>query len=77
MRFKAKKETNASSFAFPFSVSLKLPELSAWVFERPNLSGDFVTSPGASEPGVALGTLPLGVQEMAIVQDLLMVMTVS
>ncbi|XP_071785890.1 gamma-tubulin complex component 2-like [Asterias amurensis] len=57
------------------NLSLKLPELSAWVFERPNLSGDFVTSPGASEPGVALGTLPLGVQEMAIVQDLLMVMT--
>ncbi|XP_022084041.1 gamma-tubulin complex component 2-like [Acanthaster planci] len=57
------------------NLSLKLPELSSWVLERPNLTGDFVTSPGTSEPAVALGTLPLGVQELAIVQDLLMVMT--
>ncbi|XP_030832722.1 gamma-tubulin complex component 2-like [Strongylocentrotus purpuratus] len=43
------------------NLSLKLPELSSWVLERPNLTGDFVSSPGTSQRVWALGTLPLGV----------------
>ncbi|XP_030831245.1 gamma-tubulin complex component 2 [Strongylocentrotus purpuratus] len=57
------------------NTSLSLPVLSPWVFERPFLTGDFVkVSRPTIEPGIPLGTLPLGMQEMTIVHDLLTVM---
>ncbi|XP_071477744.1 gamma-tubulin complex component 2-like [Diadema antillarum] len=56
--------------------SINLPNLSSWVFERKFLTGDFIRDADAKvEPAVPLGTLPLGMQEIAIVQDLLTVMT--
>uniref|UniRef100_A0A3Q0S5W1 Gamma-tubulin complex component n=1 Tax=Amphilophus citrinellus TaxID=61819 RepID=A0A3Q0S5W1_AMPCI len=46
-----------------------------WVYDRPALIGDFITSPTPQgEPAVPVGTLPLGTQEQALVEDLLFVL---
>ncbi|XP_063951039.1 gamma-tubulin complex component 2-like [Lytechinus pictus] len=57
------------------NTSVNLPVLSPWVYERPFLTGDFIkVSRTTVEPGVPLGTLPLGMQETTIVHDLLTVL---
>ncbi|CAH1251170.1 TUBGCP2 [Branchiostoma lanceolatum] len=63
-RDKAKKNAQFHTLAVP-----------AWVYERPFLTGDFVrqTQPSAEHP-VALGTLPMSLQEQAVVEDLLFTM---
>ncbi|RVE59987.1 hypothetical protein OJAV_G00193930 [Oryzias javanicus] len=51
------------------------PVFPNWVYDRPALIGDFITSPtAAGEPTVAVGTLPLATQEQALVEDLLFVL---
>ncbi|XP_019634942.1 PREDICTED: gamma-tubulin complex component 2-like [Branchiostoma belcheri] len=63
-RDKAKKNAQFHTLAVP-----------AWVHERPFLTGDFVrqAQPTAEHP-VALGTLPMSLQEQAVVEDLLFAM---
>ncbi|XP_035664951.1 gamma-tubulin complex component 2-like [Branchiostoma floridae] len=63
-RDKARKNAQSHTLAVP-----------AWVYERPFLTGDFVrqTQPSAEHP-VALGTLPMSLQEQAVVEDLLFTM---
>ncbi|PFX19929.1 Gamma-tubulin complex component 2 [Stylophora pistillata] len=53
-----------------------LPPTPSWVSERPYLSRDYVSGPGISQstPPVSVGTLPLPMQELAIVEDLLFLM---
>ena len=55
------------------TVSGNFPELPSWLFERVYLTADFprVISPS---PSVSLGTLPLELQQVAIVEDLLYLM---
>lgn len=56
---------------------MTLPDLPPWVFDRPFLTRDYVVLNRAPiTPGVKLGTLPVGMQEMAIVNDVLTLMTV-
>ncbi|XP_047466097.1 gamma-tubulin complex component 2 [Mugil cephalus] len=51
------------------------PVFPNWVYDRPALLGDFITSPTpAPDPAVAIGTLPLPTQEQALVEDLLFVL---
>ncbi|XP_013870241.1 gamma-tubulin complex component 2 [Austrofundulus limnaeus] len=51
------------------------PVFPNWVYDRPALIGDFVTSPAlAADPAVAIGTLPLPAQEQFVVEDLLFVL---
>uniref|UniRef100_A0AAX7TR89 Gamma-tubulin complex component n=1 Tax=Astatotilapia calliptera TaxID=8154 RepID=A0AAX7TR89_ASTCA len=51
------------------------PVFPNWVYDRPALIGDFITSPTPQgEPAVPVGTLPLGTQEQALVEDLLFVL---
>uniref|UniRef100_A0A3Q3W4B6 Gamma-tubulin complex component n=1 Tax=Mola mola TaxID=94237 RepID=A0A3Q3W4B6_MOLML len=51
------------------------PVFPNWVYDRPALIGDFITSPNPpGEPAVAIGTLPLAAQEQALVEDLLFVL---
>lgn len=58
------------------NLNMTLPDLPAWIFDRPFLSRDYVILNRTTvEPAVPLGTLPLGMQEMAIVQDILTLMT--
>ncbi|XP_078663652.1 gamma-tubulin complex component 2-like [Branchiostoma floridae x Branchiostoma belcheri] len=63
-RDKTKKNAQFHTLAVP-----------AWVHERPFLTGDFVrqAQPTAEHP-VALGTLPMSLQEQAVVEDLLFAM---
>ncbi|KAM9197387.1 gamma-tubulin complex component 2 isoform 3-T5 [Dugong dugon] len=52
-----------------------LPVFPAWVYERPALTGDFLTSSGVgTDAALPIGTLPLTSQESAIVEDLLYVL---
>uniref|UniRef100_A0A8C1VVY7 Gamma-tubulin complex component n=1 Tax=Cyprinus carpio TaxID=7962 RepID=A0A8C1VVY7_CYPCA len=51
------------------------PVFPNWVYDRPALIGDFITSPTpVGDPVVAIGTMPLAVQEQALVEDLLYVL---
>lgn len=51
------------------------PVFPNWVYDRPSLIGDFITSPTAvGDPVVAVGTMPLAAQEQALVEDLLYVL---
>uniref|UniRef100_A0A8D3ADA3 Gamma-tubulin complex component n=1 Tax=Scophthalmus maximus TaxID=52904 RepID=A0A8D3ADA3_SCOMX len=51
------------------------PVFPNWVYDRPALLGDFITSPApAADPAVAIGTLPMATQEQALVEDLLFVL---
>ncbi|XP_071958685.1 gamma-tubulin complex component 2-like isoform X2 [Antedon mediterranea] len=57
------------------SSSINLPVIPAWAYERPHLTDEFVVSAkGTTQTSVPLGNQPLAVQELAIVQDLLMVL---
>ncbi|XP_054826511.1 gamma-tubulin complex component 2 isoform X2 [Eublepharis macularius] len=53
-----------------------IPSFPAWVYERPALIGDFLTSSGLTTDTttVPIGTLPLTSQESAVVEDLLYVL---
>ncbi|XP_028588014.2 gamma-tubulin complex component 2 [Podarcis muralis] len=52
-----------------------IPSFPAWVYERPALIGDFLTSSSLSlDTTVPIGTLPLAAQESAVVEDLLYVL---
>ncbi|PIK61694.1 putative gamma-tubulin complex component 2 [Apostichopus japonicus] len=52
------------------NLNMTLPDLPPWVFDRPFLTRDYVVLNRAPiTPGVTLGTLPVGMQEMAIVND--------
>uniref|UniRef100_A0A8B9KJ55 Gamma-tubulin complex component n=1 Tax=Astyanax mexicanus TaxID=7994 RepID=A0A8B9KJ55_ASTMX len=52
-----------------------IPVFPNWVYDRPALIGDFMTSPTPmGDPVVAIGTMPLPVQEQALVEDLLYVL---
>ncbi|XP_067225160.1 gamma-tubulin complex component 2 [Chanodichthys erythropterus] len=51
------------------------PVFPNWVYDRPALIGDFITSPTpVGDPVVAIGTMPLAAQEQALVEDLLFVL---
>lgn len=51
------------------------PVFPNWVYERPALLGDFITSPTPpGDPPVAIGTMPPAAQEQALVEDLLFVL---
>ncbi|KAL1264013.1 hypothetical protein QQF64_004368 [Cirrhinus molitorella] len=51
------------------------PVFPNWVYDRPSLIGDFITSPTpVGDPVVAIGTMPLAAQEQALVEDLLYVL---
>lgn len=51
------------------------PVFPNWVYDRPALIGDFITSPTpVEEPVVAIGSMPLSAQEHALVEDLLYVL---
>ncbi|KAI4807528.1 hypothetical protein KUCAC02_027331 [Chaenocephalus aceratus] len=55
--------------------TLPNPVFPNWVYDRPALLGDFITSSGPSgDPAVAIGTMPLPAQEQALVEDLLFVL---
>ena len=57
---------------------MTLPELATWVYERPMMTANYrPTAASPTCPVVPLGNLSLSQQEAAIVQDLLLVMTVS
>ena len=57
------------------SVDGNFPQLPSWLFERTYLTADFARLPSSSPlPSVSLGTLPLELQQAAIVEDLLFVM---
>ncbi|KAI8489395.1 Gamma-tubulin complex component 2 [Branchiostoma belcheri] len=64
-----------NSHAFKFQTQFHTLAVPAWVHERPFLTGDFVrqAQPTAEHP-VALGTLPMSLQEQAVVEDLLFAM---
>uniref|UniRef100_A0A4W4G344 Gamma-tubulin complex component n=1 Tax=Electrophorus electricus TaxID=8005 RepID=A0A4W4G344_ELEEL len=52
-----------------------IPVFPNWVYDRPALIGDFITSlTPIGDPVVAIGTMPLAVQEQALVEDLLYVL---
>lgn len=51
----------------------QFPKLPAWLTERPYLTADFVRSPSLSTP-VSLGSLPLQMQQQAVIEDLLYLM---
>ncbi|XP_062330032.1 gamma-tubulin complex component 2 isoform X2 [Osmerus eperlanus] len=51
------------------------PVFPNWVYDRPALIGDFITSSTPmGDPVLAIGTLPLAAQEQALVEDLLFVL---
>ncbi|KAM4715310.1 gamma-tubulin complex component 2 [Anableps anableps] len=51
------------------------PVFPNWVYDRPALIGDFITSPApAGDQAVTIGTLPLPSQEQFVVEDLLFVL---
>ncbi|TKS89486.1 Gamma-tubulin complex component 2 [Collichthys lucidus] len=51
------------------------PVFPNWVYDRPALLGDFITSPTPpADPAVAVGTMALPAQEQALVEDLLFVL---
>ncbi|XP_016336614.1 gamma-tubulin complex component 2-like [Sinocyclocheilus anshuiensis] len=51
------------------------PVFPNWVYDRPALIGNFITSPTpVGDPVVAVGTMPLAAQEQALVEDLLYVL---
>ncbi|KAM9425276.1 gamma-tubulin complex component 2 [Pholidichthys leucotaenia] len=51
------------------------PVFPNWVYDRPALVGDFITSPTPQgDPPVSVGTLPLAAQEQTLVEDLLFVL---
>lgn len=51
------------------------PVFPSWVYDRPALIGDFITgTTSTGDPPVAVGTLPLSAQELALVEDLLFVL---
>uniref|UniRef100_A0A8C2WE45 Gamma-tubulin complex component n=1 Tax=Cyclopterus lumpus TaxID=8103 RepID=A0A8C2WE45_CYCLU len=51
------------------------PVFPNWVYDRPALLGDFITSPTpAGDPAAAIVTMPLPAQEQAMVEDLLFVL---
>ncbi|CAB4000138.1 Gamma-tubulin complex component 2 [Paramuricea clavata] len=52
-----------------------LPNLPDWLASRPYLTGDFVKSLDLPPPAVSLSTLPLKMQEIAVIEDLLFMMT--
>ncbi|XP_033104280.1 gamma-tubulin complex component 2-like [Anneissia japonica] len=55
--------------------SVNLPVMAAWAYERPHLTDEFVVSSrGTAQSSVPLGNLPIAVQELSIVQDLLLVL---
>ncbi|XP_010768254.1 gamma-tubulin complex component 2 [Notothenia coriiceps] len=55
--------------------TLPNPVFPNWVYDRPALLGDFITSSGPTgDPVVAIGTMPLPAQEQALVEDLLFVL---
>ncbi|TSK14574.1 Gamma-tubulin complex component 2 [Bagarius yarrelli] len=52
-----------------------IPIFPNWVYDRPALIGDFIISSAPTgDPVVAIGTMPLTVQEQALVEDLLYVL---
>ncbi|XP_063146671.1 gamma-tubulin complex component 2 [Candoia aspera] len=52
-----------------------VPSFPSWVYERPALIGDFLSSSSLStDTAVPIGTLPLAAQESAVVEDLLYVL---
>ncbi|KAK3559233.1 hypothetical protein QTP86_008357 [Hemibagrus guttatus] len=51
-----------------------IPIFPNWVYDRPALIGDFTSSAPSGDPVVAIGTMPLTVQEQALVEDLLYVL---
>ena len=54
-----------------------LPELASWVYDRPMMTANYRSTPNSPMcPVIPLGDLSMSQQESAIVQDLLMVMTV-
>ncbi|XP_043912715.1 gamma-tubulin complex component 2 [Protopterus annectens] len=57
------------------NTSQPIPLFPAWVYDRPALTGDFITGSSAtSEPVVSIGTMSLSAQEQTIVEDLLYVL---
>ena len=50
------------------------PKLPNWLNERTYLSKDFCDLPPTREGGVTLGSLPLALQQRAVVEDLLFLM---
>ncbi|XP_068438926.1 gamma-tubulin complex component 2 [Clinocottus analis] len=51
------------------------PVFPNWVYDRPALLGDFITSTAPpADPAAAIGLLPLPAQEQALVEDLLFVL---
>uniref|UniRef100_A0A3B4A5S2 Gamma-tubulin complex component n=1 Tax=Periophthalmus magnuspinnatus TaxID=409849 RepID=A0A3B4A5S2_9GOBI len=85
-----KKLGNVTASANPAEVTRKMlrdrhnkknptqpnPVFPNWVYDRPALIGDFITgTTSTGEPPVAVGTLPLAVQEQALVEDLLFVLS--
>ncbi|XP_014909785.1 gamma-tubulin complex component 2 [Poecilia latipinna] len=50
------------------------PVFPNWVYDRPALIGDFITSPAPADQAVTIGTLPLPSQEQFVVEDLLFVL---
>lgn len=69
-REKAKRKATEVSFTHP-----PLPE---WLVERPYLTRDFVSSPppppSVPTGTVSLGSLPLEIQQQAVLEDLLFAM---
>ena len=63
-------------------VTFNLPKLPEWLSNRPYLTRDFVIQPpltispakGGVSGGVALGSMPVAMQEQAILEDLLSTM---
>ncbi|KAF7251779.1 Gamma-tubulin complex component 2 [Varanus komodoensis] len=52
-----------------------IPSFPTWVYERPALIGDFLTTSSLStDTAMPIGTLPLAAQEPAVVEDLLYVL---
>ncbi len=57
---------------------MTLPELASWVYDRPMMTANYrPTAASPISPVVPLGNMSLSQQETSIVQDLLLVMTVS
>ncbi|XP_046850541.1 gamma-tubulin complex component 2-like [Xenia sp. Carnegie-2017] len=52
-----------------------LPNLPDWLSSRPYLTGDFVKSFEVPSPAVPVRVLPLKMQEIAVIEDLLFLMT--
>lgn len=55
-------------------LAAKFPQLPGWLSERPYLTADFVTSRPHPPLSVTLGSLPVAMQEQAVVEDLLFLM---